>query len=83
MKYVLRSQVKVNMSKAQKLRITLSIIVTDSPIKPVFFELHATSFSLSWPSRYTHDLENDRDLDIPKMYLQSENKVARSSHSKM
>jgi len=30
----------------------------------------------------THDLETERDLDIPKMCLQTENEVARSNHSK-
>jgi len=72
------SQCQRSRSKCQKLRITSSVIVTDIPIKP-----HQFPTSSFWVARYrffaaaTLTLKLNLDLDILKMYLETENKFAR------
>jgi len=70
-------------SKCQRLRITSSIIVADIPIKPQQFPTGSLwVFHLCDLDLRPMTLKLNRDLDIPKLYLQTENEVARSSHSK-
>jgi len=75
--------------KCQKLRNTSSVIVTDISIKPQQFP--TSSF---WVAHYhfcaavtltldpSMTLKLNRDLDILKLYIHTENEVARYSHSK-
>jgi len=81
LKLELKKYVSMSMVKMSKLRITSSVIVTDIPIKP------AGSF---WVACYRCSdldlkavtLKLNCDLDVLKMCLETENEVARSSHSK-
>jgi len=82
------SQCQRSGSKCQKLRITSIVIVTDIPIKP-----HQFPTSSFWVARHsffavvTLTLDprpwNCTSLDILKMYLHTENEVARLSHSSL
>jgi len=80
-KYELISKGQKWRSKCQKLRITSSVIVTNILIKTQQFA--ASSF---WIARYRYlaavTLTMNHDLDILKMYLCTENKVAKASNSK-
>jgi len=58
----------------------MSVIVIDTPINPQQFL--ASSFCVACFCYCDPDLETEPDLDIVEMCLQTENEVARSSHSK-
>jgi len=50
--------------------------------RPVVFELHTIAFSLRDLDLGPMTLKLNRDLHILKTYIQTENKIGRSSHSK-
>jgi len=63
-KYVSKTKVKVEMSKALNYFQHYHNIYSDQAsafnnLRPVVFELHATAFSLVWPWPGNHDLENE------------------------